>query len=51
MQKQSKFNLFIYQSGVEFSSESDEIVFNGTEVVFLKSAHMKNINSIYEMGF
>ena len=41
MQKQSKFNLFIYQSGVEFSGESNKIVFNAVSPVSFMQIRLK----------
>ena len=37
-----KFNLFIYQSGVEFSSESNEIGFNAVSLVSFMQIRLKN---------
>ena len=42
MQKQSKFNLFIYQSGVEFSSKSNEIGLNAVSLVSFMQIRLKN---------
>ena len=42
MQKQSKFNLFIYQSGVEFSGKSNEIVFNAVSLISFMQIRLKN---------
>ena len=41
MQKQSKFNLFIYQSGLEFSSKSNEIGFNAVSPVSFMQIRLK----------